>query len=369
VEIRLIQGDIFSHETKALILPHYVNLKYLHPAVSLVNKKLDDKIYHDLVNKKVEAAVGAGSVYETQGKLPASNIYLMNVDHIENNEQENVVFSNLEAAIPSVVRRLVDDGNTSCTFLMSTLGTLNFNKAPRLYIRGIIRGLSELKRDNPFELFDYIDFVQHDLSKIHIIYRSINAYLKNPYLEKYMQDIPYLSNTPEGLPLAKESGLKIMAVWRLAKSVDKSDTQGSTVHYDVFISYRRQRDAQAARLLQFSLSKKGLKVFLDVDEIGSGHFDDRLLDTIRNTQNFLVILSPGSLERTKHENDWLRREIEQAITTQRNIIPVMMSGFQFPKPEEMPDAIASLRRHNGIEYSHIYYDAMITQLMKYVRRD
>ncbi|MDM8524877.1 toll/interleukin-1 receptor domain-containing protein [Desulfococcaceae bacterium HSG8] len=83
--------------------------------------------------------------------------------------------------------------------------------------------------------------------------------------------------------------------------------------YDIFISYRREGGSDKARLFQQALSERGLKVFLDVDELRAGYFDEKLLRVIENTPGFLLILSAGSLDRCKNPGDWLRREIEHAV--------------------------------------------------------
>ena len=44
-----------------------------------------------------------------------------------------------------------------------------------------------------------------------------------------------------------------------------------------FISYRRETGADTARLIRAELLSRGMKTFLDVDDLGSFHFDERLL--------------------------------------------------------------------------------------------
>jgi len=101
--------------------------------------------------------------------------------------------------------------------------------------------------------------------------------------------------------------------------------------YDAFISYRRQYDAQTARLLLDELEDRGFRVFLDVEGLHHGLFDETLLQHISGTPNFIVILSKRSLDRAENEGDWFCREIAQAITSRKNIIPVLMPRFQFPE--------------------------------------
>ena len=61
-------------------------------------------------------------------------------------------------------------------------------------------------------------------------------------------------------------------------------------NYDAFISYRREGGSETARLIQMSLqTMAGKKIFLDVDELETGKFDNRLLECIERTNNFLLI--------------------------------------------------------------------------------
>jgi hypothetical protein len=55
------------------------------------------------------------------------------------------------------------------------------------------------------------------------------------------------------------------------------------------------------------------KVFLDVDDLLPGHFDEALLEQVRKASNYVLVLKPNSLDHCTSSTDWLRREIEQAI--------------------------------------------------------
>ncbi len=137
------------------------------------------------------------------------------------------------------------------------------------------------------------------------------------------------------------------------------------VPYDVFVSYRRSTGSETARLIVGRLEQKGMRAFLDVDSLDSGRFDDRLLLTIENTPNFVVILSEGSLDRCMEEGDWLRREIGHAIESDRNIIPILMPQFQMP--EALPEEMETLPTFNGVNYQHEYFDGCFEKLLKFLK--
>jgi hypothetical protein len=135
-------------------------------------------------------------------------------------------------------------------------------------------------------------------------------------------------------------------------------------HYDVFISYRRDSGAAEARLIRSALMEKGKQAFLDVTDLHSGYFDDALLGYITQAANFIVIFSPGALDRCADEEDWFRREIVQALRTSSNIVPVLLPGFTFPPPVQLPVELRSIPRHQGVDYSHRYFDAMIGEIVE-----
>ncbi|MEE8259468.1 MAG: TIR domain-containing protein [Nitrospinaceae bacterium] len=152
-------------------------------------------------------------------------------------------------------------------------------------------------------------------------------------------------------------------------------TKGSTVigiklpeKKTTFISYRRETGSIMARIVQSELKKRGHLSFLDVDDLGPKQFGERLLREIESVPNFVVVLSPGSMDRCQQTDDWLRREISHAITTHRNIIPLMVDEFQYPPKEKIPDDLEELLHHNGVNYSHEYFAATFDKLSDFLQK-
>ena len=85
--------------------------------------------------------------------------------------------------------------------------------------------------------------------------------------------------------------------------------------YDIFISYRRDGGKELARPLKSELELRGYRVFLDFDELKDGVFDRRIMEAIDAAPIFMVILSPHALDRCANADDWVRREIEYALST------------------------------------------------------
>ena len=135
-----------------------------------------------------------------------------------------------------------------------------------------------------------------------------------------------------------------------------------------FISYRRETGSIMARIVQSELKKRGHLSFLDVDDLGPKQFGERLLREIESVPNFVVVLSPGSMDRCAAKDDWLRREIAHAITTHRNIVPLMVDEFQYPPKENIPDDLEELLHHNGVNYSHEYFAATFDKLADFLQK-
>jgi hypothetical protein len=135
----------------------------------------------------------------------------------------------------------------------------------------------------------------------------------------------------------------------------------------VFISYRRSLDEVTARMFKQELAARGFDVFLDVDNLGpSARFDQRLLEEIRSRYNFVLLLSPGSLDRCHEENDWLRLELEHALATGRRVVPVTRAGFQLRDSDRLPAGITALPMHNAIAYSSTHHTSVIGQLVGFL---
>ena len=137
--------------------------------------------------------------------------------------------------------------------------------------------------------------------------------------------------------------------------------------YDIFISYRRDGGHEMARLIYEHLSFKGLNCFFDLEELGAGEFNIKLLKNIEESRNFVLILSPGALDRCRNENDWVRAEIEHAIENEKNIVPLMMKGFDWPG--DLPESLSKLPFYNGVSLIREYFDASINKLVGMLELD
>lgn len=79
---------------------------------------------------------------------------------------------------------------------------------------------------------------------------------------------------------------------------------------DVFVSYRRSNGSQLASLLKVHLQLRGFSVFIDVERLEAGKFDNNLLNSIRQAKHFILVLTPSALDRCIQDEeckDWVHR--------------------------------------------------------------
>lgn len=137
--------------------------------------------------------------------------------------------------------------------------------------------------------------------------------------------------------------------------------------YDVFISYRRDYGFTFAQIIYDRLKEKGIHCFMDMD-LKSGKFSPKLKKNIENCKNFVLILTQNSFDRCIDEQDWLRIEIETALSYGKTIIPVLCNDFVWPKKwdENIPKSIQNLEEYNAIFFSQHYLNATIDKLLSYL---
>src|SRR5713226_3152593 len=125
----------------------------------------------------------------------------------------------------------------------------------------------------------------------------------------------------------------------------------------VFLSSRHTNIPWALAIFQ-NLTQHGYDVFFDYNGIAGGDFERVILGNITARAHFLVLLTPSALERCDDPADWLRREIETALATQRNTVPLMLEGFDFGTPKiasQLTGTLAALKHYNGLSIPRAYF--------------
>jgi tetratricopeptide (TPR) repeat protein len=132
----------------------------------------------------------------------------------------------------------------------------------------------------------------------------------------------------------------------------------------VFISYRRT-NVPWALLIFKDLTSQGYDVFFDFIGIASGDFKRAILENIRARAHFLVLLTPSALDGCSRPDDWLRREVEEALAMRRNIVPLMLEGCDFSSPHianQLSGKMAALKGYNTLRVPADYFDEAMGRL-------
>jgi tetratricopeptide (TPR) repeat protein len=134
----------------------------------------------------------------------------------------------------------------------------------------------------------------------------------------------------------------------------------------VFISYRRDVGGILAMALYQHLAAYRVDAFYDIESIRAGQFDTIILNQIAARPYFLLVLTPGTLERAGDPNDWVRREIEQALSTRRVIVPIHTPNFDFGDLERfLPDGVGrEVQRFNAQELPQKWFKFAVQQLVE-----
>jgi len=132
----------------------------------------------------------------------------------------------------------------------------------------------------------------------------------------------------------------------------------------VFICYRRA-DLPWALAIYQDLTSHGYDVFFDFMSLNSGDFEDLIIGNIKARAHFLIVLTPTSLQKCINPQDWVRREIESAMQTKRNIVPLMIEGFDFNDSSTvklLTGSLTKLNLYNGLQIPSQYFSEAMERL-------
>jgi tetratricopeptide (TPR) repeat protein len=133
----------------------------------------------------------------------------------------------------------------------------------------------------------------------------------------------------------------------------------------VFINYRGEDSDTAAVLIDRELAARFGSdwVFLDSRSIPAGaDFVDELLERLRPCSVLLVVIGPRWLtvtdaagyRRIDDTEDWVRREIAEALSRGLRVIPVLTNDAVLPAEEDLPPDIAGLSRRQHVPLRRRY---------------
>jgi hypothetical protein len=138
--------------------------------------------------------------------------------------------------------------------------------------------------------------------------------------------------------------------------------------YDIFISYRRIGGYDTAKHLYDLLTRDGYNVSFDIDTFKQGDFEIESLKRIDECTDFILILNKEVFDKCldsgiDKKDDRLRTELAYALEKKKNIIPVMLEGFnEFPR--NLPDDISEISTRNGPLFNRFFFNEFYSKLKK-----
>jgi len=143
----------------------------------------------------------------------------------------------------------------------------------------------------------------------------------------------------------------------------------------VFMSYRREETAYPAAWLYDRLAKRfgGDQVFKDVDSIELG---DDFVEAITRAvdscdvllaligDRWLTIADAEGKRRIYDAEDFVRLEIEVALTRNVRIIPILVDGARMPRANNLPTSIAKLAHRQALELSASRFEFDLSRLLR-----
>ena len=126
------------------------------------------------------------------------------------------------------------------------------------------------------------------------------------------------------------------------------ETQRSSAHPKVFVSYRKSDTEGVAGRLAAALGRRfgEHRVFFDRHTIAAGErFDNRIETAVANAEVVLVVIGTQWLRaqdehgrrRLSQRDDWVRREVVIALARGRSIIPILVNGAERPPKRAFVD--------------------------------
>lgn len=137
----------------------------------------------------------------------------------------------------------------------------------------------------------------------------------------------------------------------------------------IFISYRRDSSqAFVGRLHEKLVLRIDGDVFYDAESMRSGAFPDQIRTAIQGCNVFLSVISRGTFDRIDETDDWVRKEIELALSNENcTIIPILDDRTLLPEEYDLPESIRYLVRLQARTIYNDHFNEGIERLLQYIR--
>lgn len=142
----------------------------------------------------------------------------------------------------------------------------------------------------------------------------------------------------------------------------------------IFISYRRKEaGGHAGRLSDRLIERFGrAQIFQDIDSIQPGDdFAEAIADAVASCQVLLALIDDRWLKikdregrRLDNPKDFVRLEIEAALSRNIRVIPILIDGATMPRADQLPAGLAGLAGRQALDLSLTRFDSDVAHLLK-----
>jgi TIR domain len=147
----------------------------------------------------------------------------------------------------------------------------------------------------------------------------------------------------------------------------------------IFISYRREDSPGYAGRLRDRLNERfgSNTVFRDIDSIAPGiDFVDQIGKAVGSCDVLLAVIGNAWLtasnkdgqKRLYDPHDFVRQEIQEALSRKIRVIPVLVAGASMPSADDLPSEINALARKQALELSDSRWDYDVERLLSFLDR-
>jgi iron(II)-dependent oxidoreductase len=136
----------------------------------------------------------------------------------------------------------------------------------------------------------------------------------------------------------------------------------------VFVSYRRKSWGFTHRLVD-SLSKRlEADIFVDIDDVDQADFETAIFSHLRTSHAMALIVTDLTFatERIYREDDWVRKEISEALRLNLPIVMVSVDGVL--PPIDLPEEIKQVSRSQAINFYPDYFEAAVERLSEFITK-
>ncbi len=134
----------------------------------------------------------------------------------------------------------------------------------------------------------------------------------------------------------------------------------------VFISYRRKSWPFTRSLADALKEQLDAEIFWDVEGIDKSDFETSILNHLRTSNVVLLVITDLTFtDRIQQEDDWVRREIREALMLELPLVMVCVDGL-LPPSTGLPEDIKAISRLLGINFYPEYFIPAVERLVDFV---